>query len=115
MTFDQLPSAIEELQTMVRVILEKNSVAESLSEWMTLKQAAELKFGPGGYDSLRNLDRRYYPNFGESHAVLHGGRYSRAYRRDEVLAWLSLTAEEIDRLYEERLRSESAEMARVTR
>lgn len=97
MTLEELPRAVEGLQrdlsTVLRILDDPDR--RLVQEWYTLKEAAELK--GVSYDSLRKLPRRYWPNRGETHQVVHSqGKFGRMYHRSEVAAWLPLTAEEID-------------------
>lgn len=93
----------DDIRAIVREELQAVLEVRSLPEWMTLRQAAELK--GVSYDVLRKRSRRYWPAFGVGHPVVSTGHYSKMYHRSEVLAWLPLTEAEIDELWRQRRRA----------
>jgi len=89
---------------------EKVAPAPLGKRWYTLHEAADLK--GISFEVLRKRPARYRPNFGRGTCMIDGSRkYQEVYRDTDVMHWLDMTEEDIDREYREYreiLRRESA-------
>lgn len=89
----------DEVRQLHEALSQLNATRLLGKAWYTEREACELKNVP--YNTLRQAtERRYLPNFGRRTRVLRRGHRQWMYSREQVAAWLPLTAEQIDGMYE---------------
>lgn len=91
--FDELRTSIE---YVIRLLKDTDNTRLS-KEWYSLKDCAELK--GVSYEKLRHSPKHLWPNAGNPTPVYSEGRYSKLYRREDVIVWLPKTEAELDSEY----------------
>jgi hypothetical protein len=103
-TIEEIPELRESLDRFTDAVDRFVALRGLTKAWYTEQEACSAKNLP--YNTLRQqAHRRYLPNFGRRTEVFIKGGHQWMYSRDQVAAWLPLTYDEIDRMWEqERLR-----------
>lgn len=104
-TIEEIPELRDKIDRLTEALETFNSFRGLTHEWYTEDEVCRLKNLP--YHTLRqNPNRRYLPNYGRRTEVLRSGRGRWMYPREQVAAWLPLTADQIDAQWEQEARGE---------
>ena len=104
MTVDLNLPELQALTREIRGLREDVSALQrtDIPEFCTKRMCAELK--GLGYETLRHMPNWIWPNYGEHESALKNGKYSKVFHRDQVIAWLPKTEEQLEAEYRNHVR-----------